>query len=173
MDKYSSLKYNPNWRNTKEAANFFAAEKACHVAGGNSVDSFYLHSSGSPEEKNQQEAKSQDLFSEFGTKLLNFHEPSAMVSNKPFRRHTKGKEPADSCHFKKNPSTHGGSSLQTQEHRPQRAKKDFVEKNKQTLGLRSEKINSYLQLHSKKQEVLQEQVGDSGVFSNWDNPRAV
>ncbi|NXN74976.1 JHY protein, partial [Himantopus himantopus] len=164
VDKYFSLRYNPNWKNTKGVAEFSEAEKACQVAGGSSVDfsqdSFYLHSNGSPEEKNQQEAKSQDSSSEFGTELLSFHEPNAMVSNEPFRLHTKGKESADGCHFQDSPSTYGSAlSLQIKD-RPQRPKKDFVEKNKRTLGLHSEKINSYLQLHSKKQKVLQEQVAD-------------
>ncbi|KAM6115750.1 jhy protein homolog [Phoenicopterus ruber ruber] len=164
VDKYFSLRYNPNWKNTKEVAEFSEAEAACQVAGGSSVDfsqdSFYLHSNGSPEEKNLQEAKSQDSFSEFGTELLSFHEPNAMVSNAPFRLRIKGKESADGCHSKDSPSTYGSAfSLQIQD-RPQRAKKDFVEKNKRTLGLHSEKINSYLQLHNKKQEVLQEQVAD-------------
>ncbi|XP_029879420.1 jhy protein homolog isoform X4 [Aquila chrysaetos chrysaetos] len=162
VDKYFSLRYNPNWKNTKEVAEFCEAEKACQVAGGSSVDfsqdSFYLHSNGSPEEKNQQEAKSQDSFSEFGTELLRRHEPNATVGNEPFRLHTKRKESADGCHFKASPSTYGSAfSLQIQEHRPQRAKKDFVKKNKRTLGLHSEKINSYLQLHSKKQEVLHQE----------------
>ncbi|KAM9269361.1 jhy protein homolog [Morus bassanus] len=163
LDEYFSLRYNPNWKKAKEVAEFSEAEEACQVAGRSSVDfsqdSFYLHSNGSPEEKNQQEAKSQDSFSEFGTELLSFHEPNAMVSNEPFRLHTKGKESADGCHFKDSPSTYGSAfSLRIQEDRPQREKKDFVEKNKRTLGLRSEKINSYLQLHNRKQEVLQEQV---------------
>ncbi|XP_074417194.1 jhy protein homolog [Larus michahellis] len=165
VDKYFSLRYNPNWKNTKEVAEFSEAEKACQGAGGTSMDfsqdSFYLHSNGSPEGKNQQEAKSQDSFSEFGTELLSFHEPNAVVSNEPFRLNTKGKESADGCPFKDSPSTYGSAfSLQTQKDRPQRAKKDFVEKNKRTLGLCSEKTNSYLQLHNKKQEVLQEQVAD-------------
>ncbi|KFZ57461.1 Uncharacterized protein C11orf63, partial [Podiceps cristatus] len=165
VDKYFSLRYNPNWKNTKEVAEFSEAEKACQVAGGSSVDfsqdSFYLHSNGSPKEKNLQEANSQDSFSEFGTELLSFCEPNAMVSNEPFRLHPQGKEPADDCHFKDGPSTYGSAfSLQIQEDKPQRAKKDFVKKNKRTLGLRSEKINSYLQLHNKKQEVLREQVAD-------------
>ncbi|NXL43844.1 JHY protein, partial [Podilymbus podiceps] len=165
VDKYFSLRYNPNWKNTKEVAEFSEAEKACQVAGGSSVDfsqdSFYLHSNGSPKEKNLQEGNSQDSFSAFGTELLSFCEPDAVVSNEPFRLHPKGKEPADDCHFKDGPSTYGSAfSLQIQEDQPQRAKKDFVKKNKRTLGLRSEKINSYLQLHNKKQEVLQEQVAD-------------
>ncbi|XP_064326962.1 jhy protein homolog [Phalacrocorax carbo] len=165
VDKYFSLRYNPNWKNAKEVAEFSEAERVCQVAGGSSVnfsqDSFYLHSNGSPEERNQQEAKSQDSFSEFGTELLSFHEQNAMVSSEPFRLHTKGEESADGCHFKDSPGTYGSAfSLQMQEDRPQREKKDFVEKNKRTLGLRSEKINSYLLLHNKKQEVLQEQVAD-------------
>ncbi|XP_075630636.1 jhy protein homolog [Balearica regulorum gibbericeps] len=165
VDKYFSLRYNPNWKNTVEVAEFSVAEKASQIAGGSSVDfsqdSFYLHSNGSPEEKNQQKAESQDSFSEFGTELLNFHEPSAVISNELFRLCIKGKESSDGCHFKDSPSTCSSAfSLQIQEDQPQRAKKDFVEKNKRTLGLRSEKINSYLQLHNKKQEVLQEQVTD-------------
>ncbi|XP_074704797.1 jhy protein homolog [Strix aluco] len=165
VDKYFSLRYNPNWKNTKEVAEFSEAEKACQGAGGSSVDfsqdSFYLHSNGSPEEKSQQEAKSRDSCSEFGTELLNLHEPNAVVSNEPFRLHTKGKESADGCHFKDSPSTHSSAFCPQIQDRPQKAKKNFVEKNKRTLGLRSEKINSYLQLHSKKQEgVLQEQVTD-------------
>ncbi|NWI25284.1 JHY protein, partial [Sula dactylatra] len=168
LDKYFSLRYNPNWKKAKEVAEFSEAEAVCQVAGRSSVDfsqdSFYLHSSGSPEEKNQQEAKSQDSFSEFGTELLSFHEPNAVVSNEPFRLHTKGKESADGCHFKDSPSTYGSAlSLRIQEDGLQREKKDFVEKNKRTLGLRSEKINSYLQLHNRKQEVLQEQVGPKTV----------
>lgn len=177
MDKYFSLRYNPNWKNTKEVAKFSEAEKACQVAGRSSMDfsqdSFYLHSNGFQEEKNQQEAKSQDSSSEFGTELLSSHEPNATVSNEPFRLHTKGKESADGCYFQDSPSTYGSAfSLQIQD-RPQRAKKDFVEKNKRTLGLRSEKINSYLQLHSKKQKVLQEQVGNFYMFSNWYKLRTV
>ncbi|KAM6043221.1 jhy protein homolog [Chlamydotis macqueenii] len=166
VDKYFSLRYNPNWKKIKEVAEFSeAGKKACQVAGGSSVkfsqDSFYLHSNGCPEKKNQWEAKSQDSFSEFGTELLHFHEPYVVVSKEPLRLCAKGKESADGCHFKDSSSTHGSAvPLQIQKDRPQRAKYNFVERNKRTLGLRSEKINSYLQLHNKKQAVLQKQVAD-------------
>ncbi|XP_065508260.1 jhy protein homolog [Caloenas nicobarica] len=165
VDKYLSLRYNPNWKNIKKAAEFSEAEKSCQVAGGSSVDfsqdSFYLHSNGSPEEMYQQEARSRDSFSDFGTgtELRSFHELNAVISSESLRLHTKGKESADGCHFKHSPSTYGSAfSLQIREDRPGRQKKDFVEQNKRTLGLRSGKTNSYLQLHAKKQEVvLQEQ----------------
>uniref|UniRef100_A0A8B9VI03 Junctional cadherin complex regulator n=1 Tax=Anas zonorhyncha TaxID=75864 RepID=A0A8B9VI03_9AVES len=166
VDKYFNLRYNPNWKNTKEVAEFPETAKPHHVAGEGSVDfsqdSFYLHSSGSPEEENQLEAKLQDSFFEFGTELLSFHEPDAFISSEPFRLHTRGKESADGCYFKHSPSAHSSAfSLQIQENQPQRAKKNFVEKNKRTLGLRTDKKTSYLQLHSKKQEVLQEQIADT------------
>ncbi|KFQ17196.1 Uncharacterized protein C11orf63, partial [Merops nubicus] len=157
VDKYFSLRYNPNWKNTKEVAEFSEAEKACGVAGRSSMDAFYLLSCGFPEEKNHLEVRSQDPFSELGTEL-----PNAVASNEPFRLHTKGKESADGCHLKGSPSTYGSAfSLQIQQDRPKREKKNFVEKNKQTLGFHSEKMNSYLQLHSKKQEALQVQVADA------------
>ncbi|XP_069732353.1 jhy protein homolog [Phaenicophaeus curvirostris] len=164
VDKYFSLRYNPNWKNTRDAAEFSVTEKAHQVAQGSSMDfsqdSFYLHSNGSPEEKSQPEAKSQDSFSGFGTELLSFHEPNAVVSNDPSRLPAKGKGPADSCHLKDSPSTRSSAlSLQIKRGRPQRAKTDFVKRNKQTLGLHLE-INSYFQLYSKKQAVLQEQVAD-------------
>ncbi|KFP92332.1 Uncharacterized protein C11orf63, partial [Apaloderma vittatum] len=167
VDKYFSLRYNPDWKNTKEVAEFSEAEKACQAAGESSADfsqnSFYLRPTGSPEEKNQQESKLQDSFSEFGAELLSFHEPYAVVSDEPFRLHSEGL-PAHGCHAKGSPATCGSAApLRTQKDRPQRAKKDFVEKNKRTLGLRSEKINSYLQLYSKNQEVLEEQVGAETV----------
>ncbi|NWH68499.1 JHY protein, partial [Geococcyx californianus] len=177
MDKYSSLRYNPNWKNTKEAAEISEAIKAHQVGGGSSVDlsqdSFYLHSSGFSEEKSQLEAKSQDLFSELGSELLSFHESDAVfsndtvvnndaaVNNGPVRLSAKGKGSADRSHLKDSPNIHSSAFfLHIQEDQPKRTKKDFVKKNRRTLGLHSKKINSYLQLYSKKQEVLQEQVAD-------------
>ncbi|OPJ68121.1 hypothetical protein AV530_013654 [Patagioenas fasciata monilis] len=165
VGKYLSLRYSPNWTNTKEATEFSEAEKSHQVAGGSSgdfsQDSFYLHSNSSPAEMYQQEARSQGSFSDFGTgtELQSFHEPDAVISSEPLSLHSNGKEPAAGRHFKHSPSTYGSAfSLQIPEDPPRRQKKDFVERNKRTLGLRSGKTDSYLQLHAKKEEeVLQEQ----------------
>ncbi|XP_050178801.1 jhy protein homolog [Myiozetetes cayanensis] len=152
VDKHSSQRYNPKWKNTRKAG------KASQ-AGGSIVDfsqeSFYLHSSGSSEEKSQEEAKAQDSFSEFDSEFLSFHNPNVLVSNEPLGLQTKKKESADGCQSKD---------------RPQRAKKNFVKKNKQTLGLPSERINSYLELHNKKQQVLQEQVTDPKTVDEEEPP---
>ncbi|XP_071625255.1 jhy protein homolog isoform X2 [Heliangelus exortis] len=159
VDKYFRVREKPNCRNTKKASEFPKAEKGCQAGGGDTMDfsqeSFYLHAiNGSEKERHQEQEKPQESFSEFGAKSLSSREPKAMVSKELPKLHTKEKGSADGCHFRGAPSAF---PLQTQEGRAQRAKKDFVEKNKQTLGLRTEKTNSYLQLHSKKQEVLQKQ----------------
>lgn len=157
VDKYSNLRYNPHWKSTKKGAEFLKAEKA---SGGSSEDfssdSFYLHSDDSSE-KNQQEAKTQDSPSEFGPELLSFHGANDVASSEPAGPQAKRRDPADGFGSKDNPGW--AFPPQSQPNPPQRAKKNFVKKNKQTLGLQSEKRNSYLELHNKKQ-VLQGQVTD-------------
>ncbi|XP_030320511.1 jhy protein homolog [Calypte anna] len=163
VDKYFRVTDKPNCKNTKNPSEEFPkAEKGFQAGRGDTMDfsqeSFYLHAiNGSEKERHQQQEKPPESFSEFGAKSRSFLEPKAMVSRELPKLHTKEKGSADGSHFRGAPSAF---SLQTQEGRAQRAKKDFVEKNKQTLGLRTEKTNSYLQLHSKKQEVLQKQVAD-------------
>ncbi|XP_041269863.1 jhy protein homolog [Onychostruthus taczanowskii] len=160
VDKYSSLRYNPHWKNAKKGADFFEAEKASQIFGGSSgdfsLDSFYLHSDGSSE-NHEQEAKTQDALPKFGPELLSFYGAN-VASNKPVGPQAKREEPADGFHSKDNPGH--AFPPQNQQDPPQRAKKNFVRKNKRTLGLQSERINSYLELHNKKQQVLQGQVTD-------------
>ncbi|XP_064253760.1 jhy protein homolog isoform X5 [Passer domesticus] len=157
VDKYSSLRYNPHWKNAKNG-DFFEAEKASQIFEGSSgdfsLDSFYLHSDGSSE-NNEQEAKTQDALPEFGPELFTFYGAN-VASNKPVGPQAKREEPADGFHSKDNPAH--AFPPQNQQDPPQRAKKNFVRKNKRTLGLQSERINSYLELHNKKQQVLQGQV---------------
>ncbi|XP_036253185.1 jhy protein homolog [Molothrus ater] len=154
VDKYSILRYNPHWKNATKGADFFEAEESPQVFGGSSgdfsVDSFYLHPDGSSEDN-------QDSLPEFDPELFSFHGAN-VASNKPDGPQAKREEPADGFHSKNNPGH--AFPAQNQQDPPQRAKKDFVKKNKRTLGLQSERINSYLELHKKKQQVLQGQVTD-------------
>ncbi|KFP86955.1 Uncharacterized protein C11orf63, partial [Acanthisitta chloris] len=164
VDKYSNLRYNPNWKDTIKGEEFSEVDKTSPGAGRNSLDlpqnSFYLHSNDSLEEKDQQEAKAQDSFSELSVELFSFHEPNVLVNNEPVE-HAQKKEPVSGSCSKGSSGTSGSAlPVQSQQERPQRAKKNFVKRNKQTLGLNSERINSYLELHNKKQQVLQEQVTD-------------
>uniref|UniRef100_H0YQD7 Junctional cadherin complex regulator n=1 Tax=Taeniopygia guttata TaxID=59729 RepID=H0YQD7_TAEGU len=164
VDEHSSLRYNPHWKSAKMGADFFEAEKASQIFGGSSedfsLDSFYLHSDGSSE-NDQQEAKTQDSLPGFGPELFSFYGAN-VASNKPVGPQAKRKEPADGFHSKDNPGR--AFPPQNQQDPPQKAKKNFVQKNKRTLGLHSEKINSYLELHNKRQQVLQGQVTDPTPF---------
>uniref|UniRef100_A0A8C0UG68 Junctional cadherin complex regulator n=1 Tax=Cyanistes caeruleus TaxID=156563 RepID=A0A8C0UG68_CYACU len=158
VDKYPSLRY--NWKSTGNGAEFFKEEKASPISGESSgdfsLDSFYLHSDGSSE-NNQQEEKTQDSLPESGPELFSFYGAN-VASNKAVGPQAKRKEPADGFHPKNNPGH--AFPPQNQQNPPQRAKHNFVKKNKRTLGLQSEKVNSYLELHNKKQQVLQGQVTD-------------
>ncbi|KAI1230769.1 hypothetical protein IHE44_0008650, partial [Lamprotornis superbus] len=158
VDKYSNLRYNPHWKSAKKGAEFLKAEKSSQISGGSSgdfsVDSFYLHSDDSSE-NNQQEAKTQDSLPEFEPELFSFCGAN-VASNESVGPQTKRKELAGVFHSKNNPGR--AFPPQNQQDPPQRAKKNFVKKNKLTLGLQSEK-NSYLELHNRKQ-VLQGQVID-------------
>ncbi|XP_066059650.1 jhy protein homolog [Chamaea fasciata] len=160
VDKYSSLRYNPHWKSTIKGAEFFTAEEASQISGGSSgdfsLDSFHLHSDGSSE-NNPQEAKTQDSLPEFDPELIRFYGAN-VASNEPVGPQAKRKEPADGFHPKVNPGR--AFPAQNQQDPPQRAKRDFVKRNKRTLGFRSRKMNSYLELHNKKQQVLQGQVID-------------
>ncbi|XP_050839506.1 jhy protein homolog [Serinus canaria] len=160
VDKYSSLRCNPHWKNAKKGADFLEAEKASQMFGGGSgdfsVDSFYLHCDGSSE-NHPQEAESQDSLPEFEPELFSFSGAN-VASHKPDGPQAKREEPADGFHPKNNPGH--AFPPQNQQDPPQRAKKNFVKKNKRTLGLQSERMNSYLELHNKKQQVLQGQVPD-------------
>ncbi|KAM6998622.1 jhy protein homolog [Passerculus sandwichensis] len=155
VDKHSSLRYNPHWKNAKKG-DFFEAEKAPQIFGGSSgdfsVDSFYLHSDGSSEDNHQ----SQDSLPEIDPELFTFYGAN-VASAKADGPQAKREEPADGFHSKNNPGH--AFPPQNQQDPPQRAKKNFVKKNKRTLG-QSERINSYLELHHKKQQVLQGQVPD-------------
>ncbi|XP_063273860.1 jhy protein homolog isoform X2 [Prinia subflava] len=116
-----------------------------------------IYGSGSSSENNQQEAKPQDSVPEFGPELFSFRGAN-VASNEPVGPQGKRKEPADGFHSRVNPGH--AFPPQNQQDPPQRAKKNFVKKNKRTLGLQSGKMNSYLELHNKKQQVLQGQVTD-------------
>ncbi|KAM8795523.1 jhy protein homolog [Eudromia elegans] len=165
-DKYFNLRYNPNWKNMKGIAELSEVKKAHQVTSRDSVelsqDSFYLPPNNCPKEKTQQMAKSQESSPDLDPQVFNFHKPNATVSKKPFRLHVKGKASETDCHFKPGPSTFSSAfSLRIQD-QPERTKKNFVAKNKRTLGLGTRAGNSYLQIHCKKQgEDLQEQVEDS------------
>ncbi|XP_067420739.1 jhy protein homolog isoform X2 [Emydura macquarii macquarii] len=169
MDRYCNLRYNPNWKSNNEGAEFSQVHRTQQVAGkipqGSSQDSSYLPSKDALDrilEKNNQLVERQNIYSDFDTELLRPDGQPAILSSGPFRLHTKGKLSADVCQYKNSSSTYVDVvSPRSVEVQQQRGKKDFVEKNKLTLGLATQKQDSYLHLHSRKRsEVHQGQVSD-------------
>nr|XP_032658308.1 jhy protein homolog isoform X1 [Chelonoidis abingdonii] len=164
-DRYYNLRYNPNWKSNNEGTKFSEVNRKHHVAEkisqGSSQDSSYFSSKDVLEENNHL-VERQNVSSAFDTELLSLDDQPVGISSVPFRLHTKGELSADDCQYKDNSSTYSDvfspRSVQVQQ---QRAKKDFVEKNKLTLGLAIQKQDSYLHLHSRKrEEVHQGQVSD-------------
>ncbi|XP_005303796.2 jhy protein homolog isoform X1 [Chrysemys picta bellii] len=164
-DRYCNLRYNPNWKSNKEGTKFSEVNRRHHVAEkipqGSSQDSSYLSSKDILEE-NYQLVERQNASSAFDTELLSLDGQPVGISSVPFRLHTKGELSADDCQYKHSSGTYSDVfSPRSVEVQQQRAKKDFVEKNKLTLGLATQKQDSYLHLHSRKQEeVHQGQVSD-------------
>ncbi|XP_039352095.1 jhy protein homolog isoform X3 [Mauremys reevesii] len=164
-DRYCNLRYNPNWKSNNEGTTFSEVNRRHHVAEkipqGSSQDSSYLSSKDVLEENNQL-VERQNVSFAFDTELLSLDGHPVGISSVPFRLHTKGELSADDCQYKDNSSTHSDVlSPRSIEVQQQRAKKDFVEKNKLTLGLATQKQDSYLHLHSRKrEEVHQGQVSD-------------
>nr|XP_032658309.1 jhy protein homolog isoform X2 [Chelonoidis abingdonii] len=155
-DRYYNLRYNPNWKSNNEGTKFSEVNRKHHVAEkisqGSSQDSSYFSSKDVLEENNHL-VERQNVSSAFDTELLSLDDQPVGISSVPFRLHTKGELSADDCQYKDNSSTYSDvfspRSVQVQQ---QRAKKDFVEKNKLTLGLAIQKQDSYLHLHSRKRE---------------------
>ncbi|EMP29030.1 Putative protein C11orf63 like protein [Chelonia mydas] len=165
-DRYCNLRYNPNWKSNKEEPKFSEVNRRHRVAEkipqGSSQDSFYLPSKHILEENNQL-VERQNVSSAFETELLSLDDQPVGISSAPFRLHTKGDLSADDCQYKHSSSTYSDVfSPRSVEVQQQRAKKDFVEKNKLTLGLATQKQDSYLHWHSRKrEEVHQGQVSDA------------
>uniref|UniRef100_A0A452HZ17 Uncharacterized protein n=1 Tax=Gopherus agassizii TaxID=38772 RepID=A0A452HZ17_9SAUR len=160
-DRYCNLRYNPNWKNNNEGTKFSEVNRRHHVAEKISQGSSYLSSKDVLEENNHL-VERQNVSSAFDTELLSLDGQPVGISSVPFRLHTKGELSADDCQYKDNSSTYSDVfSPRSVEVQQQRAKKDFVEKNKLTLGLATRKQDSYLHLHSRKrEEVHQGQVSD-------------
>ncbi|XP_074833152.1 jhy protein homolog [Carettochelys insculpta] len=169
-DRYCNLRYNPNWKSSKKETEFSEVhvthQAAENIHQGCSQDLPYPASKDNLVqllEENNQLVERQNLSSTSDTELLNLDGQPVAINSAPFRLHSKGKLSAYNCQHKHSSSAYNDAfPLQSVEDQEQRTKKDFVEKNKLTLGIATQKQDSYLHLHSRKRgEVHQRQV--SGV----------
>nr|XP_030691165.1 jhy protein homolog isoform X2 [Globicephala melas] len=160
-DKYSDLRYDPNWKRKKEEGKLLAVE-ALPESVDSSAENLTLNplypsketsmelSGGKGEQKKSPPSTASLLGSEFLSpnyehgahrsgpfSVLSSSDPEEKSSN--LSQYLKSSSSQSEVFL---PGSHGP--------RRRKSKQYFVEKNKLTLGLRTPKTDSYLQLHNKK-----------------------
>ncbi|KAM9220679.1 jhy protein homolog isoform 2-T2 [Dugong dugon] len=160
-DKYSDLRYDPNWKNKKEEGQLLTVEALLESLASSTenltLDPLYPSketsvepSGGKDEQKKSPQSKASLLGSEFLSPDCN----RCALRSQPFSELSDSDQEEKSSNlsqYVKSSSSHNEVFLPGS--RGPRRKKSiqyFVEKNKLTLGLPTPKTDSYLQLHNKK-----------------------
>ncbi|XP_047680189.1 jhy protein homolog isoform X3 [Prionailurus viverrinus] len=167
-DKYSDLRYDPNWKSKKEERKFLTVEALPESVDSSTEnltsDPLYPSKETSmelPGGKAEQKRSPQSVASLLGSEFLSpnyergthHSQPSSELSDRDLEKSSK----LSRC--LKSSSSHNEVFLPgSRGRRRRKSKQYFVEKNKLTLGLPTPKTDSYLQLHNKKRgDVLSEQ----------------
>ncbi|XP_045339172.1 jhy protein homolog isoform X3 [Leopardus geoffroyi] len=171
-DKYSDLRYDPNWKSKKEERKFLTVEALPESVGSSTEnltsDPLYPSKETSmelPGGKAEQKRSPQSVASLLGSEFLSpnyergthHSQPSSELSDRDLEKSSK----LSQC--LKSSSSHNEVFLPgSRGRRRRKSKQYFVEKNKRTLGLPTPKTDSYLQLHNKKRgDVLSGQISYS------------
>ncbi|XP_044894372.1 jhy protein homolog isoform X3 [Felis catus] len=171
-DKYSDLRYDPNWKSKKEERKFLTVEARPESVDSSTEnltsDPLYPSKETSmelPGGKAEQKRSPQSVASLLGSEFLSpnyergthHSQPSSELSDRDLEKSSK----LSRC--LKSSSSHNEVFLPgSRGRRRRKSKQYFVEKNKLTLGLPTPKTDSYLQLHNKKRgDVLSEQISYS------------
>uniref|UniRef100_H0UXW6 Junctional cadherin complex regulator n=1 Tax=Cavia porcellus TaxID=10141 RepID=H0UXW6_CAVPO len=170
-DKYSDLRYDPNWKNKKEDMQLLVVETLPGSADSSS-DSLSLaplypskeNSMELSERKDKEKKSPQSASSLMGSEFLSpNYEPGAQVSESFSEPSDSDQEEKSSnlSQYLKSSSSHNEVFLpRSRGPRRRKSKQYFVEKNKLTLGFPAPKTDSYLQLHNKKR-------GESHLEQNY------
>nr|XP_039327024.1 jhy protein homolog isoform X2 [Saimiri boliviensis boliviensis] len=160
-DKYSGLRYDPNWKSKKEEGQLLPVE-ALPESTDSSLENLplvplYPSKETSMElsgEKGEQKESSQSLASLLGSEFLSPGYEHSARRSKPFSELSDSdleeKSSSLSQSVKSSSSHNEVFLLGSRGPRRRKSKQYFVEKNKLTLGLSTPKMDSYLQLHNKK-----------------------
>ncbi|XP_047373232.1 jhy protein homolog isoform X4 [Sciurus carolinensis] len=159
-DKYSDLRYDPNWKNKKEEGQLLMVEalpgSAASSSENLSLNPLYPSKETSmelSEGKGKQRKNSQSVTSLLGSEFLSpNYEPGAHHRGPRSELSSSDVEKSSNLsQYLKSSSSHSEVFLPgSRGPRRRKSKQYFVEKNKLTLGLPSPKTDSYLQLHNRK-----------------------
>ncbi|XP_070255873.1 jhy protein homolog isoform X3 [Myotis yumanensis] len=161
-DKYSDLRYDPNWRSKREEGHVLTVEASPESAGGSADELargplFPSETSTGPSAGHgPQDRSPQSEASLLGSEFLS---PNSDHGAHHSTR-ISGLSDRDLAETSSNLSQYVQSSSshnevfwpRSQGPRRRKSKQYFVEKNKLTLGFPTPKVDSYLQLHNKKRE---------------------
>ncbi|XP_021104701.1 uncharacterized protein C11orf63 homolog isoform X5 [Heterocephalus glaber] len=160
-DKYSDLRYDPNWKNKKEEVQLLVVETLPESADSSSENlplvPLYPSKETSmelSEGKDKQKKSPQSATSLLGSEFLSpDYEPGSQdidLFSEPSDSDQEEKS-SNLSKYLKSSSSHNEVFLPgSRGPRRRKSKQYFVEKNKLTLGLPTPKTDSYLQLHNKK-----------------------
>ncbi|XP_017731103.1 PREDICTED: uncharacterized protein C11orf63 homolog isoform X6 [Rhinopithecus bieti] len=160
-DKYSDLRYDPNWKSKKEEGQLLSVE-ALPESPDSSLENLPLAPLYPSQEtsvelsggKGEQKESPQSAASLLGSEFLSPNYEHGGRRSKPFSELSDSdleEKSSSLSQYGKSSSSHNEVFLPGS-HGPRRrkSKQHFVEKNKLTLGLPTPKMDSYLQLHNKK-----------------------
>ncbi|XP_006180340.2 jhy protein homolog isoform X2 [Camelus ferus] len=159
-DKYSDLRYDPNWKSKKEEGQLLSVDALPESLDSSTenltLDLLYPSKEACMEllgENGEQKKSPQSAASLLGSEFLSpnyehgthhsewFSEPSCSDPEE---------KSSNLSQYLKSSSSHNEVFLPSRGPRRRKSKRYFVEKNKLTLGLPTPKTDSYLQLHNKK-----------------------
>ncbi|XP_006895667.1 PREDICTED: uncharacterized protein C11orf63 homolog [Elephantulus edwardii] len=158
QDKYSDLRYDPDWKNKKEDGHLLTVE-ALPESLESSTENLTLHPPYPSKEASVESPRGNDgkKTSQSEASLLGseFVSPSYEqgAHSRPFSELSESEQEKSSnlSQYLKSSSSHNEVFLPgSRGRRRRKSKQYFVEKNKLTLGLPIPKTDSYLQLHNKK-----------------------
>ncbi|XP_059039463.1 jhy protein homolog isoform X3 [Mustela lutreola] len=160
-DKYSDLRYDPNWKSKKEERKLLTMDTLPESVDSSSEnlipDPLYPSKETSmelSEEKGEPKSSPQSVASLLGSEFLSPNYDRGAHRSQPFSELSDSdlaEKSSNLSRYLKSSSSHHEVFLPGSRGRRQRKSKQyFVEKNKLTLGLPTPKTDSYLQLHNKK-----------------------
>ncbi|XP_032724658.1 jhy protein homolog isoform X1 [Lontra canadensis] len=169
-DKYSDLRYDPNWKSKKEERKLLtmgALPESVDSSSENlNPDPLYPSKETSMElsgEKGEPKSSPQSVASLLGSEFLSPNYERGAHRSQPFSELSDSdlvEKSSNLSRYLKSSSSHHEVFLPgSRGRRRRKSKQYFVEKNKLTLGLPTPKTDSYLQLHNKKRgDILPEQI---------------
>uniref|UniRef100_A0A4X2JUN8 Junctional cadherin complex regulator n=1 Tax=Vombatus ursinus TaxID=29139 RepID=A0A4X2JUN8_VOMUR len=159
VDKYSDLRYDPNWKNNKEEGEI-STLKRLQLTEESSTQSFSWDPLCSSKEisfelsreKSDLEKSPRSSVTLMGSEFLssNYERGDLNSESISFLSSSDIGDKLGLSEHIKSSSSHNDVFLPGPQPRPRKSKQDIVEKNKVTLGLSVHKTGSYLHQHSKK-----------------------